>query len=219
MPEIPIGQTTEITPHILTLDGTSSRALGVAELKPLDRTGAWGWHPAGGVTFLARTTSPEYMLRLSTVDPDRGTTIVSAVDDGVRQTFKEHRLTVVAGPLAWALNGTAIYFAGESNRMQNLWAIDIDPRTLAVTGGPRRLTTTTEANSHPTVSRGGQRMAFAAASGHARIWSYALDEAGTSVVGAPEALTPVEMRASGLNRVCRRRETPGSSFPARKLAA
>ena len=80
-----------ITPHILTLDGTPSRALGVAELNPSTGPEHGDGTPSGGVTFLARTTAPDFTPRLSTVDPDRGTTIVSAVDDGVRQTFKEHQ--------------------------------------------------------------------------------------------------------------------------------
>ena len=168
-------------PHILADLGTRNRA-------------AWGWDSNGRVTLLSGGRD----VKLLTADLERGTTVQSEVEEHVRQRFRELSVTTEGDALAWDPRGTALYFIGVSGEIPNLWMIDIDPGTRAVTGGPYPLTTMTEGAINPTISRDGLRIAVGGAMGNARLWSYPLDRTGTNL-GNPRPLTPPEMSADGLD--------------------
>ena len=74
--------------------------------------------------------------------------------------------------------------------------VTVDPATLAITGGPHRLTTDTGPTSDMALSRDGLRIAYVAAAPNARVWLYALEASGRRIVGAPQAVTPAEMLAN-----------------------
>ena len=111
------------------------------------------------------------------------------------RSFVTSGYLIVSGqPLAWARDGTALYFVGFSKNDVSVWMITVDPKTLAITGGPDRLTTI-GLNLNITLSQDGLRIAYAFPSPNMRVWLYALDASGRRIAGTPQALTPPEIFA------------------------
>jgi Tol biopolymer transport system component len=95
--------------------------------------------------------------------------------------------------LSWGPDSRALYFIGRTQGVANVWMIDVDPTTLAVTGGPFRLTTMAQDNSNISVSRTGV-MVFGARSGNSVVLSYPLDPSGRPISGTPMPLTAPELQ-------------------------
>jgi Tol biopolymer transport system component len=118
-----------------------------------------------------------------TIDVSDGKAIESTVDRSVLDGFVTQRIwrANTIESLAWDRAGRSIYFIGMSVGSHNVFAVDVDPVTLAITGGPRRLTTTAETNEGVSVSRDGKRIVTGAANRNARVWVYTLDSSGRHI--------------------------------------
>ena len=163
-------------------------------LNSVDLEGADGWHPDGRVSLLDQPTG---VVRLFTFNADDGATSRFSVDEAVQKRFRELQLTIASGEdMAWAPDGTGLYFVGISKTVRSVWMLIVDPRSLAITGGPHRLTTDTGPTSDIALSSDGLRIAYVASTLNARVWLYALDASGRRIVGAPQAVTPAEMLAN-----------------------
>jgi Tol biopolymer transport system component len=162
-------------------------------LSEAEHDGSVGWHPdSKRIAFL--TGGLGGRLGMSTVDTTRGTVERSNIRPEVQQAYRDQRLAILRSePFAWSRDGTTIYFVGFSRGLSNVWSLDIDSRTLAVVGGPHRITTMSEANDRITVSRSGTGIAFGVANRNYRLASYRIDTATRKVVGAATWRTPAEL--------------------------
>ncbi|MDH4283568.1 MAG: hypothetical protein OEV36_13010, partial [Myxococcales bacterium] len=89
-------------------------------------------------------------------------------------------------------------FVAGSKGLERVWRLEIDPRTLDVTGGPHQVTSLTEDTRRLRLSKDGRRLAFDAAQyWSARLYSYALDASGRQITSTPLRLTPEGMSAWG----------------------
>jgi Tol biopolymer transport system component/DNA-binding winged helix-turn-helix (wHTH) protein len=186
--------------YTLGTDGWRPVAVDLSALSPDERINpSVGWHPdARRVTFFNVRVAPgRRILQVVTIDVQQGTATRSNVDQHVNDTFHQYRLLNARGgqPLVWAPDGRALYFIGDYFGVESIWMVDVDPRTFAVTGGPHRVTGTSEDNEGLSLSRDGRRLVFGAANRKARVALYRLDPSGGQIVGAPEFMTGEEVHA------------------------
>jgi serine/threonine protein kinase/Tol biopolymer transport system component len=182
--------------YTVRLDGTPPKPINTDGLNQAGDVGLGGWLDSQRVSFLfsAGMGAP---VQLTTVDVTRGTIQRSEVRPHVQAGFRDQPLLAVLGqPIAWAPDATAVYLVGISGGLFNIWSLDVDPRTLAITGGPHRMTAMRETNEGIAVSRTGTGIAFGAVDRNPRILSYPLDASGRRIVGSPDALTKPDVFAS-----------------------
>jgi hypothetical protein len=79
--------------------------------------------------------------------------------------------------------------AGQGPPASTISAVDVDPVTLAIIGGPRRLTTTGDTNEGISVSRDGRRIVIGAANRNERVSLYTLDSSGRRILPGEVCLT------------------------------
>lgn len=183
--------------YTVGLDGREPQVVSTTALSANQRgAAATGWHPdARSVVFLSATPSP-VPVEIAAVDLATGETRRGVVDAAVLNGFRDLSLwTVSVEPLAWDPESPAVYFVGRSKGLFSVWTLDVEPSTLHITGGPRRLTTMTEESSHITLSGNGRRLAFGAAARTPRIALYALDSSGRTIVRNSRLLSPPELHA------------------------
>ena len=146
-------------------------------------SGLGGWHPdSRRVSFLFSGMGGP--VQLTTIDITNGTIQRSEVRPHVQAAFRDQPLAaLIREPIAWAPDATAVYFVGGSRTLRNIWSLDVDPRTLAITGGPHRLTTMLQTNEGIALSRTGTVIAFGAA-----------ESKRTHPVAAPGRLGPAVTR-------------------------
>ena len=187
---------------------------------------AVSWHPSGRqVSFLGQGRGSE-RLRLTTLDLERNSAVVSEVFQPVRNAFEELDLTPAPlEPFAWNSAGTAVYFSGVANDVVDLWRLVVDPTTLAITDGPIRVTASPERDLRVTVSRDGRRLAYSASTANDVLSMYLLDSGQRALSPSAQPLTPPEMNAGGPRvtqdgaRLLFQIERPGASPPSHELRA
>jgi Tol biopolymer transport system component len=172
-----------IGPSVYTVraDGTGLRSLDTSQLSAvptrLARFTLTGWEAGGErIVFFTLYGSPTLeSLNVRTGAIERG-----RVDDGVLQRVgslglradeQAHRLTV-------SPDGAALYLVAVSQEIRSVWKFDMDSRTLALTGGPHRVTSMTESHTSFALSRDGSTLAFDAVSLATQINLYPLDASG-----------------------------------------
>ena len=146
------------------------------------RISVWGNHLKDGRTFW-------------TVPLDgSGAPVKSELAPVVRERFKEAKVRFADGddlPLSfvWSPSGDALYFEGTSRGVRNIWKVEVEASTLQWRLGPHRLTTGADVNAGISLSRDGQKLAFAVRDDRIRLWSFQIDAASGRVVGAGEPIT------------------------------
>ena len=166
---------------------------------PIERGRAWGWTPDNRVALMSSEDAPSFTLRLSVLTLDTKEWEHAEVDPRVQRAFQDLRLVVQRAPLAWADGAAAVYFVGQSQGLNDVWRIGVEPQSRRVVSGPTRVTTSGDSTSAPTVSRDGQAMVFGVSRSETRIWSLGLTASGTAVGGPAEALTATTTIASNLH--------------------
>jgi Tol biopolymer transport system component/DNA-binding winged helix-turn-helix (wHTH) protein len=146
------------------------------------RISVWGNHLKEGLTFW-------------TVPLDgSGAPVKSALAPVVRERFKKASVRFADAddlPLSflWSPSGDALYFEGNSRGVRNIWKVEVEASTLQWRLGPERLTTGADVNAGISLSRDGQKLAFAVRDDRIRLWSFQIDAASGRVAGAGEPIT------------------------------
>lgn len=145
------------------------------------RVSVWGVHKSIGLGFW-------------TVALDGTGVVQSATAPGVLAELERSALSfreVDGTPTAfsWSPRGDALVFEGVSRGVHNLWRVGVDPRTLAWTRGPERLTTSADRNARPRLSRDGTRLVFVSRRERVRLWSFPFDPRLGRLLGPGEPLT------------------------------
>ena len=186
--------------YTLALDGSAPKSIDLSALTgPEKGSPSLGWHPnSQQVTFFNIRVAPgQRTVQFATIDLRTGEATRSNIDPRVQDAFEQHRLLNARGgqPLVWAPDARAIYFIGESRVVENIWKVDVDPLTLAIVGGPHRLTAPSEHHEGLSLSGDGSRLVFGSATRNARIALYRLNAAGGEIAGEPEFVTGEEVHA------------------------
>ena len=146
------------------------------------RISVWGIHLNEGLTFW-------------TVPLDgSGAPLKSELATVVRDRFAEASVRFSDAddlPLSflWSPSGDALYFEGLSRGVRNIWKVEVEASTLRWRMGPHRLTTGADVNAGISLSRDGQKLAFAVRDDRIRLWSFHVDAASGRVVDAGEPIT------------------------------
>jgi len=182
--------------YTIGLNGHPPNRVDSALLSRLERlNGAVGWHPGGGISFAFSGGGGEG-FSLASIGPGPADFIRSHVDPAVLKAFVDLRMRIIpTQPIAWDPDGTVLYFVARSRGLFNVWSVDVEPRTLAVTGGPHRITTMPEANDTIAISRRGEYLAFGVANRNPRIATYTLRRRGTQLTGPAVMESPPDARA------------------------
>ena len=90
----------------------------------------------------------------------------------------------------WSASGRHLFFEGRAQESIGLWRITVDPKTLAWTGGPDRLTTGTTQDTHSAIAPDGRRIIFSAQSAKTRLWMFPFDAATGRRHRQPASLSP-----------------------------
>ena len=138
------------------------------------RVSIWGRRAAGDATFV-------------TVPVDRGDALTSALSPEVDQQIKSAQVSL--GHFTWSRSGRHLFFEGTSERVRNIWRVTVDPRSLAWTSGPERLTTGAGQDTDITVSRDGSRMIFTTRVSRTRVWTFPFDPVRGTIKGDGQPLT------------------------------
>jgi Tol biopolymer transport system component len=179
--------------YLVGLDGAPPRRILADELRKFRSIEDIVWHPDGArISFSAGLTPTEngfFTLPLAGGAPMRST-----MSADVQRTMKE--ASVGFGRYRWAPAGNALYFAGRTTGILNVWRIGVDPSTLAFVSGPDRLTTGTAHDVEIAPSPDGTKVAFVTKTEVLRLWSLPFDAASGRTKGPAEALTGSTLRAS-----------------------
>ena len=116
-----------------------------------------------------------------------GPVVTSAVDASV-ETQRE-AMVLALNRFVWSASGRHLFFEGRAQESIGLWRITVDPKTLAWTGGPDRLTTGTTQDTHSAIAPDGRRIIFSAQSAKTRLWMFPFDAATGKLTGAGEPVT------------------------------
>ena len=117
----------------------------------------------------------------------------SSLSATVEKRFKE--ADVELQNFQWASNGNALYFEGVTHGVRNIWKISVDAESLHWRAGPERLTTNSGFDTDVTISRDGQKLAFAARTKRTRLLSIPFEAATGKIGGEGKPLTASDVRA------------------------
>jgi Tol biopolymer transport system component/DNA-binding winged helix-turn-helix (wHTH) protein len=178
--------------YISTLDGAPPRPV-LEEFLGRFTTLRFAWHPDSrrvSVWGVRQDTG----LGFWTVALDGTGVVQSATAPGVLAQLESSALSfrdVDGTPTAfsWSPRGDALVFEGVSRGVHNLWRVGVDPRTLAWTQGPERLTTSSDRHARPQLSQDGRRLAFVSRRERVRLWSFPFDPRAGLLLGSGEPLT------------------------------
>ena len=96
------------------------------------------------------------------------------------------------GAFSWAPSGTAIFYEGHFRGAQNIWRMNVEPRTSTAIGIQRL--TTGAYDSNPSLSRDGKKLAFTAESVHIRSWLFPFDARRGRITGSGQPVTSAGTR-------------------------
>ena len=171
--------------HFVSVKNGNVQPLRLSDLPDGVSSAELGWHADSTRVTLFFTTGlyPNWAPAFVTIDVDRGTSTRSRIDQKVLDGFREQRIFPTPNEsLVWAPTGRSIYFVGRSRGVVNIFAVDTDPQTLAIIGGPHRLTTMAETNEGLSLSRDGRRLVLGSANRNPRVWVYTVDPSGKQIV-------------------------------------
>ena len=171
--------------YVVTPDGREPQALRpdvFARIRPVHV--AWR-HDGNAFSIWGRDA--DNRLTFVTAPVTSGAAVTSVVDPAVETQRGEMGLTL--NRFVWSASGRHLFFEGQAQESSSLWRISVDPKTLAWTGGPDRLTTGTTQDTHAALSPDGRRLVFNAQSARTRLWMFPFDAAGGKVTGAGEPVT------------------------------
>jgi len=90
----------------------------------------------------------------------------------------------------WSADGRWLYFSSDRSGVMGIWRIAVDQSSGAVLGAPQPVTAgATGALGHLSVSREGNRLAYAAVESQQTAWRVAFDPEKLEIVGAPEPVS------------------------------
>ena len=116
-----------------------------------------------------------------------GPMVASAIAPAVEQQRQELGLTLER--FVWSPSGRHIFFEGQAQETAGLWRMTVDPKTLAWTGGPDRITTGTTQDTNAAVGPEGKRLIFSARNSRTRLWMFPFDAAAGKVTGDGQPVT------------------------------
>ena len=172
---------------VVDAEGESPRPILVALIDEFTRASPGAsihgsWHPDGRVSIWGR--HPETGWTLITTPLSGAPAVRSPIDPEVARRIAEASVTL--GRFVWARSGRALFFEGVSEQTRNGWRVDVTPHSLAWSGGPERLTTSTSQEADLALSPDGTRLAFTSRSNRTRLWALPLDADGVvKGAGAP----------------------------------
>jgi len=152
------------------------------------------WHPDGERISLigeSRRAGPGFW----TVPLAGGTAVKSEPNEELEEHFWDE--VWMGSDVRWAPSGRAVYFAGFSRGVRNLWKISVDPLTLRWIARPERLTTGFN-DSDSALSPDGRRLAYTVRRESTRAWSFPFDPRAGKVNGAATAVTATDIDPVGL---------------------
>jgi Tol biopolymer transport system component/DNA-binding winged helix-turn-helix (wHTH) protein len=173
--------------HVVSPDGGHPTAVPDVVLSSRSDRCRVGWHPDG-----RRVSGYSYEQGQGwvfwTMPVTGGTRVISRLSPGVEQRLRDTDVRLAG--FTWAPDGDALYFEGRSERIQNLWRVRVNPKTLEWIGGPDRLTTSAGLESGPAVSPDGTRLAFGSRFERTSVWSFPFDSISGEITGDGHAITP-----------------------------
>jgi len=143
------------------------------------------WRPDGAAVSLLSTARGT--LTFVTVPIGGGAPVVSARPPEMDREIAKTGLSLER--FVWTRSSRALYFEGTSQHVRNLWSIDVDPATLAWTGGLNRLTTGAGQDGEIAVSPEGTRLAFSTRLFTTRLWAFPFDSVTGRVLGDGKPVT------------------------------
>ena len=170
--------------YVVSVDGAPPARLRpdlLADIRPMHVA----WRPDGQISVWGRR--PDGTRVFLTAPVHAGVAIESAIAPAVDERRQEAGLTL--DRFVWSPSGRHLYFEGRAEQTGSLWRITVDPKTLAWTDGPDRLTTGTTKDSDPAVSPDARRLVFSARSARTRLWMFPFDAASGKVTGPGQPVT------------------------------
>ena len=143
------------------------------------------WHPREDAVSVWGQRDGESILL--TVPPQVGDPVASAIGRDVRDRLEKLALRPMA--FTWARSARFLYLEGESDGVRNVWRISVDPGTLALTGGPERLTIGPGHDTGLALSPDGRRLALTVRTSRTRLWQFPFDTRTATLAGVPEPVT------------------------------
>jgi Tol biopolymer transport system component len=195
--DAPLTGASEVIPHVFLLDPGGAQPARILEeaLASFDSVRRMVWHPDGRrVSFMAEKDGA---IRFWTVPIAGGAAVPAERSDEVNQRITEQLQFILIA--RWAPAGNAVYLEGLSQRVTNVWRVDVDPGTLRWVSGPTRLTTGPGIDGDVSISADGTKLAFVTRTETSRLWSLPLDARTRQVTGEGAAVTPANMTVSGFD--------------------
>jgi serine/threonine protein kinase/Tol biopolymer transport system component len=172
--------------YLVGLDGAPPRRILEDELAKFTSVGSIIWHPDGRrISFSGNREGQSHFWTMP-VDGS-GPPVPNDVAPEVLARFKEAGLS--GGGVRWAPGGDALYLAGATQGIVNLWRVGVDPASLRWVAGPERLTTGAGSDGDMAASPDGRRLAFVTNTSTARLWSLPFDSRTNRVTGEAEPIT------------------------------
>jgi Tol biopolymer transport system component len=152
---------------------------------------AAGWHPDGRVSALGvhRTLGPGFF----TGRVDGQDLVRSAMSADIRRNIGLFEQYLVR--FRWDSRGQALFFEVNTNGVQNLWKMRVDPATLGLLSA-EALTVGANRATRAALSPDGTRLAYTSLDEAVRLWSLPFNAAAARVTGAPAAFTEDGARVS-----------------------
>jgi WD40 repeat protein len=167
-------------------------------LAAFDAVAGITWHPDGQRVTFWGTTRRDREGGLWTLALSDGVAVRAQGSDEGGPQMKQAGVERTAA-FRWAPDAKALYVAGLSKGVQNLWRVPIDPQPLRVLGGPERLTTGLGIDSDPAVSPDGTRLAFVVRTQTLRLWSVPFDPRARVAVRDGQPVTPATARTASFD--------------------
>jgi Tol biopolymer transport system component len=195
--QAPFESASRVIPHVFLLDPKGSAPVRILsdDLAGFTNIGRIGWHPDGRrVSFLAAKGGT---VGFWTASVAGGAVVKAEMSAEVQRQLTDQLDGVLTAK--WAPAGDAVYLEAHSQRIANLWSVDVDPRTLRWLSGPTRLTTGPGIDSDVAITADGSKLAFVTRSVTSRLWSLPFDAGSRSVTGEGEPVTPANVQAAAFD--------------------
>lgn len=173
--------------YIVGLDGAPPSKVTADALSGVIGRFRIAWHP-DGQRISVYGNDGQHGLGFWTVPVHGGPRIRSRVAPAVARRLEDANLRL--GSFVWSRGGDMLYFEGRSDSTENVWRIQVNPRTLDWVAGPERLTTGSSLESGLALSPDGKRLAFGSRVESTIAWSLPFDSVSGRILGAGEPVTP-----------------------------
>ena len=144
------------------------------------------WHPDGQrISIWGRRHDEGWSF--ATVPIDGGPGQYATFSAQAREWLNTSGVTL--GRFVWARGARYLYFEGASDRLRNLWRVEVDEHSSSWIGMPERLTTSSAGQDRDLVLSGdGRHLAFVSRTDETRLWSFPLTRTGM-VAGEGQPIT------------------------------